>query len=161
MADTKKTWISILIAIFIVAGLAAIGLVAGSAYWISRHVSSQVTSGESAEAEFVRERARFSGQQPLAEISGGRHDPTFRRLPMAAGNPRNVELQALHARVYDPDDGKLVRADIPFWLIRFGKSFSFMPNIGSITLEDLERHGPGLIVSGKSEDGQQFLVWID
>ena len=55
----------------------------------------------------------------LAEISGGRHDPTFRRLPMAAGNPRNVELQALHARVYDPNDGKLVRADIPFWLIRF------------------------------------------
>jgi len=45
----KKTWISVLIAVFVIAGLAAIGLVAGSAYWISRHVSSQVTSTQSAQ----------------------------------------------------------------------------------------------------------------
>ena len=157
----KKTCISVLIAVFIIAGLAAIGLVAGSVYWISRHVSSQVTSGESAEAEFGRERARFTGAEPLVDIGGRGRRPVVHRLPAGADTTRNVELQALHARVYDPNDGKLVRADIPFWLIRFGKSFSFMPDMGSITLEDLERHGPGLIVSGKSEDGQQFLVWID
>jgi hypothetical protein len=160
MAANKKTWISILIAVFIIAGLAAIGLVAGSAYWVSRHVSTQVTSTESAEAEFARERARFAGQQPLVEISGGSDTPTVRRLPIAAGAER-ARLQTLHARVYDPDEGKIVRVEIPFWLISFGKSFSFMPDMGSVTMEDLERHGPGLIVNGKSDEGQQILVWLD
>ena len=161
MANTKKTWIYLLVAVFAIAGLGAIGLVAGSAYWISRHVSSQSTSTESAEAELDRVRARFAGQQPLIEFSGGSDNPTVRRLPRAAEKPPGVEMQALHARVYDPEDGKLVRADIPFWLIRLGQSFSFMPNMGSVTLEDLERHGPGLIVNGRSDEGQQVLVWID
>jgi hypothetical protein len=158
---TKKTWISILIAVFVIAGLGAIGLVAGSAYWFSRHVSAESTSTESADAEFDRERARFAGQQPLVEFNGGRDNPTVRRLPATAEKPPRVDMQALHARVYDPEDGKLVRADIPFWLIRLGQSFSFMPNMGSLTLEDLERHGPGLIVTGRSDEGQQILVWID
>ena len=161
MANTKKTWIYILVAVFIIAGLGAIGLVAGSAYWISRHVSSQLTSTESAEAELDRVRARFAGQQPLVEFNGDSDNPTVRRLPRPAESIGNVEMRALHARVFDPDDGKIVRADIPFWLIRLGKSFSFMPNMGAVTLEDLERHGPGLIVNGHGDEGQQVLVWID
>ena len=161
MANTKKPWIAILIAIFIIAGIGAIGLVAGSMYWFSRHVSSQSTSTESAEALFDRERARFAGQQPIVEFSGGGDNPAVRRLQTAEANPRGGEMQALHARVYDPEDGRLVRADIPFWLIRLGKSFSFMPDMGSVTLEDLERHGHGLIVNGRSEEGHQVLVWID
>jgi hypothetical protein len=161
MANTKKTWIAVLIAVFIVAGLGAIGLVAGSAYWISRHVSSQSTSTESAEAELDRVRARFAGQPPLVEFSGDSDRPTVRRPPRPAESTRRGDLQALHARVFDPDNGKIVRADIPFWLIRLGKSFSFMPNMGSVTLEDLERHGPGLIVNGHSDEGHQVLVWID
>jgi len=161
MANTKKTWIYILVAVFAFAGLGAIGLVAGSAYWISRHVSSQSTSTESAEAELEGVRARFAGQQPLVEFSGDSDNPTVRRLPRPAESARSGDMQALHARIFDPEAGKIVRADIPFWLIRLGQSFSFMPNMGSVTLEDLERHGPGLIVNGRSDEGQQVLVWID
>ena len=155
----KKTWISILIAAFIIAGIAAIGLVAGSAYWISRHVSTQRTSTESAQAEFDRERARFAGQEPMVDISGGDDNPTIRTLP-AKENTRMVELQALHALVYDPDEGKLLRANIPFWLLRFGTSFSLMDR-GSVSVAELERHGPGLIVNGHSDEGPQILLWID
>ena len=161
MANTRKTWIYILVAVFVIAGLGGIGLVAGSAYWISRHVSSQLTSTESAEAELDRVRARFAGQQPLVEFSGDSDNPTVRRLPRPAERTQSGDMQALHARIFDPEDGKIVRADIPFWLIRLGQSFSFMPNMGSVTLEDLERHGPGLIVNGRSDEGQQVLVWID
>jgi hypothetical protein len=160
MANTRKTWISILIAVFIIAGAAAVALVAGSAYWISRHISTQPASTESAEAEFNRERERFSGQPPLVEISGREDKPTIRRLPVAERAER-VELRTLHARVYDPEEGKIVRVEIPFWLIRLGRSFSLMREMDSVSLEDLERHGPGLIVNGKSDDGQQILVWID
>src|SRR5687768_5285600 len=108
MANTKKTWITVLIAVFLLAGLSMIGLVGGAAYWISRHVAAEVTSSESAGAEFGRERARFAGQQPLLEVSGG-DNPTFRRLANAGGPPRS-ELAMLHVRVYDPAEGKIVRA---------------------------------------------------
>ena len=93
MANTKKPWIAILIAIFIIAGIGAIGLVAGSMYWFSRHVSSQSTSTESAEALFERERARFAGQQPLVEFSGSGGNPGVRRLQTAEANPRGGEMQ--------------------------------------------------------------------
>jgi hypothetical protein len=161
MANTRKTWITILIAFFIIAGITAIGLVAGTAYWVSRHVSTQLTSPESAEEEFSREQARFGGQQPLIEISGSGDNPTFRKSSNAEEDRLPGELKALHARFYDPGEGKMVRADIPFWLIRIGGSFSFMSDRGSVTLEDLERHGPGLIVNGTSPDGEQVLIWID
>jgi len=160
MAHTKRPWIAILIGIFIVAGIGAIGLVAGSAYWISRHISTQPASTETAEAEFNRERGRFAGQQPLVEISGGEDNPTVRRLPVAE-RAEQVELRMLHARMYDPDEGKIMRVEIPFWLVRFGSAISFMREMGSIPLQDLERHGPGLIVNGQGDDGQQILVWID
>ena len=71
-----------------------------------------------------------------------------------------VELQALHALVYDPDEGKLLRANIPFWLLRFGTSFS-LKDRGSVSVEELEQHGPGLIVNGHSDEGHQILLWID
>jgi hypothetical protein len=38
---------------------------------------------------------------------------------------------------------------------------SFMPQAEYIKVEDLERHGPGLIVNGKGDDGHQILVWVE
>jgi len=159
MADQKRTWITVLIVAFLVAGLSMIALVGGAAYWISSHVATEMTTNESAEAEFGRERARFAGQQPLLEVSGG-DNPTFPRLANAGAAPRG-EITILHARVYDPAVGKMVRADIPFWLIRTAKSLPFLPDMGSLTLEDLEQHGPGLIVNGQGNAGEQVLVWAE
>ncbi len=156
----KQSWITIAIAIFIVIGLAAIALVGGSAYWVSRHVNTEFTSTESAEAEFTRERARFAGQQPMVEISGGEDTPTIRKISTPEAAER-VELQTVHARVFVADESKIVRVDIPFWLVRLGMGMSFMPQGEYIKVEDLERHGPGLIVNGKGDDGHQILVWVD
>jgi hypothetical protein len=156
----RKTWLAILIALFVIAGLAAIGVVAGSAYWISRHVTTEAASADAAEAEFRRERLRFAGQQPLVEIRGDRENPTVHKIADATG-PEHPELQTLHAHVFTPESGKITRVDIPFWLLRFGNGLRFMDDMGAVTLEDLERHGPGLIVNGTGEDGQLILVWIE
>jgi len=156
----RKAWLSILIALFVIAGLAAVGVVVGSAYWISRHVSTQAASVDSAEAEFRQERLRFAGQQPLVEIRGDRDNPTVHKITDAAG-PEHPQLQTLHARVFTPESGKITRVDIPFWLLRFGSGVRFMDNTGAVTLQDLERHGPGLIVNGQDDDGQLILVWIE
>ena len=61
--------------------------------------------------------------------------------------------------VYDAHEGRLVHVDLPFWLLRLvpsgrmskvsgaGSEFSF--ESGHITVDDLERHGPGLILDAR------------
>jgi hypothetical protein len=73
---------------------------------------------------------------------------------------------------YDPDDERLVRISIPFWLLRLApstKRMSFLSDNGidfdservRLTLEDLERRGPGLILDHKDRHGSLVLVWTE
>jgi hypothetical protein len=57
--------------------------------------------------------------------------------------------------------------DIPFWLLRLkmrGTRFDFGGNNVDlaklrITVEDLERYGPTLILDHKEPDGSRVLIW--
>ena len=68
---------------------------------------------------------------------------------------------------FDPNDGRIVRVDIPFWLLRLklrGSAIDFNGNRMELedlklTVEDLERFGPTLIVDHKSSGGERVLVW--
>jgi hypothetical protein len=154
----RKTWISIVVAVLAIGGLAIIVLVGGSVYWIATHVDHEVTSSPDAAIEFARERERFASEQPVLEVSGG-ETPTI-RTPVARRRSTGP-MQTLHARFYDPEAGELTRADVPFWLIRAANSLTFLPEMGSLTLEEIEKHGPGLLVNGSGETGEQILIWID
>jgi hypothetical protein len=65
-----------------------------------------------------------------------------------------------------------VRVSIPFWLLRLaptGKRMSFLSENGvdfdsdrvHLTLEDLERRGPGLILDHIDRQGSLVLVWTE
>ena len=155
----RKTWISILIAVVIIVVVLCLAVVGGGVYIYTTHVSRQSASNESAADEFARARAKFPGQQALVDLRTG--EPTVRRTQDAGRSAG--ELHTLHALAFDREDGKLVRADIPFWLLRFKSKLSFLPDMGSVTVDDLERHGPGLIVdfAETGRRGGQVLVWTD
>src|SRR6266571_727682 len=139
---TRKTWISVLIASVIIVGLLAAAAIGGTVFFIYRHVNTQFTPSDNAEQQFAEARARFTGQQPLIEI---RRD--------------------------DEPVLKLVRVSIPFWLLRMAPSrhVSFLNDSGidfdsdrvHLTLEDLERRGPGLILDQADRRGSQVLVWTE
>ena len=160
-----KTSTAVLIAVAIVAAVLMIAAVGGSVYWVTRHVDTQATSDASAEDEFGRTRARFAGQAALLEIRGPR-DVVVRREARPASVPR-VELTTLHVLAFDPDEEKIVRVNMPFWLLRlapgrrlrFGAS-SVDANV-RLTLDDVEAAGTGLLVDGRAPDGQQFIVWTE
>lgn len=163
----KRTWIQIAIAAGAILVVIGLGLVGGAAYFISRHVHAQLVSSESAEEQFARARARFAGQTPLIEMAGG-GDPVVHRTPDAApGAP----IEVLHAMVYSPVSRKLVRVNVPMWLLRMMPThnrFSFVngdvdfdSGRTRITLEDLDRHGPGLILDGEDRHGAHVLVWAE
>jgi hypothetical protein len=165
--STKKTWIAIAIAavvILIVLGLAVVG---GSAYVIARHVHAQVVPSARADEQIAQARARFAGQTPLIEMAEDR-DPIVHR---AEDGAHGAPIQTLRAMVYNETSHKLVTVNLPMWLLRMmpaGNRFSFIDadgDVGSsrlhITVEDIDRHGPGLILDGHDRAGARVLVWAE
>ena len=167
--SSRKTWISVVIASVIIVGLLAVAAIGGTVFFIYRHVNTQVTASESAEQQFAEARARFTGQQPLIEIRKG-DEPLLHREVIPASRPA-AKLDTLRVMAYDTHARKLVRVSIPFWLLRMTPSrhVSFLDDSGidfdsdrvRLTLEDLERRGPGLILDQADRRGSQVLIWTE
>lgn len=170
MASSRRTWISIVIAAVIIIGMLAIGVVGGTAFFIYRHVNTQYASESSAGQEFATARARFAGQQPLIEIRRDQ-EPILHRDAGRGTRPTERKLESLRVLAYDEREEKLVRVTIPFWLLRMvpSKHLTFLHDEGidldtsriRLTLEDVERRGPGLILDEKDRRGSQVLVWTE
>jgi hypothetical protein len=170
MASTRRTWLWILFGVLICIAVCGVALVGGGIYMMSKHVKTELVGRASAEEQFVRQRERFAGQQPLIEMTGefGDHDVKVHRSAEAS---RKSELQTLRVLVYDAHEGRIVHVDLPFWLLRFmpsarlgevtgaGSGFSF--ESGHITVDDLERHGPGLVLDARGSRDAQILIWTE
>ena len=166
---TRKTWISVLIASVIIVGLLAAAAIGGTVFFIYRHVNTQFTPSDNAEQQFAEARARFTGQQPLIEIRRD-DEPVLHREVVPASLPAG-KLDTLRVMACDKHARKLVRVSIPFWLLRMAPSrhVSFLNDSGidfdsdrvHLTLEDLERRGPGLILDQADRRGSQVLVWTE
>ena len=112
--STRRTWISIVIASVIIVGILAVAAVGGTAYFFYRHINAQYAPRESADEQFAAARARFSGQKPLIEIR--RDDEPIVHRELFAEAHSNAKLETLRVLAYDPDERKLVRVTIPFWI---------------------------------------------
>jgi hypothetical protein len=143
-----------------------VGLVAVVGYVIYQQFAFQAKSATevSADEEFAQIAAKFEGQRPYLVIKGGQ--PVVSDAPAAApGKP----VEAIHIIVWDPDEQKVVKLNMPFWLLRMtkGQPIRISPDDDfgggamrlQITAEDLERRGPGLILDHKEATGERVLVW--
>src|SRR5476651_1189583 len=169
MSDKPRTWVSVLIASVIIVGILAVSAVGGTGYFIYRHVHTQFTPVEGADKQFAEARARFAGQKPLLEIQRG-DEPLIHRELIPLTMPA-TKLDTLRVLAYDTRARKLVNVAIPMWLLRLAPSnkFKFMNDNGidfdadrmHISLDDLERRGPGLILDQADRRGSQVLVWAE
>jgi hypothetical protein len=169
--SARKTWISILIASVIIVVLLALAVVGGTAFFIYRHVHAEFTNENAAEREFASARARFAAERPLIEIRKD-EDPIVHR-DLIPSTPSKHRLESLRVLAYDDHAGKLVRVSIPFWLLRMmpARHLSFLNDEGidvdidaervRLTIDDIERRGPGLILDEKDRRGSQVLVWAE
>jgi hypothetical protein len=165
MAVKLKTWIWIVVSIFVVGILCVIAMAGAGMYFVSQNIKTKTVSAETAAGEFAAIRKQFSGQKALIELDeGGNYlrSNTDRPVPTNASRP-----EKLYVLAFDPDDGGLVRMSIPFWLLRMkshGATIDFSGNRMDLedlklTVEDLERFGPTLILDQKNEGGDRVLVW--
>jgi hypothetical protein len=110
-------------------------------------------------------KAGFGGQKPLIELdSRGQflRAHTDRPVPQHVTTPDQLYLLA-----FDPKDQRIVRFSLPFWLLRMKAGNTTIDLNGNrmdledlrLTVADLERFGPTLIVDHQTPEGERVLVW--
>ncbi len=171
MADTKKTILAVIGGIVLLLILFVVAAIGGTAYFVRSHMNAQQESAESASDEFAKAREQFAGQRPMIERAAATDDDSDRFvIHRPEATARTVELSSLRALAYDHRKERIVHISVPFWLLRMapaGRGFSFMRDNDidmervHITVDDLERHGPGLILDTHDRRGADVLVWVE
>ena len=170
-----RTWRSIVIGAAISAGVIGLAVAVSVGTFIYQHHDTEHVSPEAAAAELDRDRRPFAGQRPLVDIRDGA-DPVVSRpdhssAPVESGGPAHT----LHTVVFESRSGRLVRINLPFRVVRlmhpngftylgeltFLEDTEFDSDRVLLTLDDLERHGPGLVVDHPHPGGSRFLAWVE
>src|SRR5215217_3354870 len=165
MAGKVKAWVWVVLAIVAIGVLGVVAMAGVGVYFFSQHIDTRTASPANAAHDFEQAKAKFANQKPLIELDEhGRYlrSHTNRKPPAGAKPPESINVLA-----FDPDDGRIVRVNIPFWLVRMkmrGATIDFNGNHMNLedlklTVEDLERFGPTLIVDHRSSSGERVLVW--
>jgi hypothetical protein len=165
MAVKVKPWVWVIVGIFVFCVLCVVAMAGVGWYFFTQHFDTRVVTKANATIEFEEVRARFTGQKALIELDErGRF---LRANSDRAAQPRAKVPDQLYVLAFDPDDERIVKVTVPFWLLRFkthGATVDF--NGGrldledlKLTVQDLERFGPTLIVDHQGTDGERVLVW--
>jgi hypothetical protein len=165
MAGKVKTWVWVLVGIAVIGVLFVIASAAVGFYFFSQHIDTRTVTASTATAEFDKVRARFTGTKPLIELD--ERGDLLRTNTDRAVPGRPTELDALHIMAFDPDDGGFVQLRIPFWLLRMQPDNARIDLGGQrvdledlkLTVQDLERFGPALVLDQRNRGGDRVLVW--
>jgi hypothetical protein len=165
MAGKVKTWVWVVVGIVVVGILCVIAVAGVGLYFFSQHVHTRTASPTNAAHEFEQIETRFTGQKPLIELDDRGHYLRANTDRTPPSNPRVPDT--LNVLAFDPDNGRIVRINIPFWLLRMKMHGATVDFNGKkmdledlkLTVEDLERFGPTLIVDHKNATGERVLVW--
>jgi hypothetical protein len=161
----QKRHVNIILGIVGVVVVVCVLLVAGAAWFAISVVDVEVADPQAAVVAIDVVRAKFDGAKPLFELRSGR--PTLTRAVPAAGSG---SLHTLHVLNWDADDHSLIRADVPFALLRLkegpidlasGIAGAYQAQRISIRVSEIERFGPALLVDDTDEAGDRILVWTE
>jgi hypothetical protein len=158
--------------IAVVAAIATSGFIGIGLWFFVSHRSSVGASSQLAEIEFSQLRERFSNQQPLLDMS--RRETSD--MPLASQGL--APIRSFHTVVFDTRGGnRIVRIAVPYWFahhfagrnrqftwlgqLTFLDDTEFDPEPIRLSLDQLERRGPGLVVYYRHSDGGQFISWVE
>ena len=166
MAATRRKWVVIAFGIAVLLVFIGIGAIIAVTAWVQQNLESRTSTDAEAQAEFENVRKQFPGRAPLLEIRDGRPAYGPGHSAPATGTPGS--LSTLHVLVWDRREERLARFAIPFWLLRmksgpieFGSYASGLDdNHVNLRPEDIERHGPGIILDTELEREHTYvLLW--
>ena len=109
-------------------------------------------------------KATFPDQRPLYELDN-QERPTmprpFNEFPTSSVRPEHLRLLA-----WDPDEERLIKISLPFWILRMhkakldlGAGEGFDLEHLNLDGEELARIGPALVFDYREPDGARVLLW--
>jgi hypothetical protein len=170
MSPIKKR--SVLLSVGLCAAIAILSAFTGTVWFCLRHWHTEPASASTAKVEFDQLRARFAGEQPLLDMR-------FRKPSTDLNAPRvRAPLHSFHTVIFDTRGAqRLVRITVPYWFGRhyarhsgrfvwlgeltFFDDTEFDPEKIQLSLDEIERHGPGLLVDYRHPTGGQFIAWVE
>jgi hypothetical protein len=164
-ANRIPTWVWVVIGVVVVCALCLVAVAGFGIYFVARQVNTVEASPATADQTFEQERVRFKDQKPVIELDG---DDNIRATHFNDPGPSasRHKLESLRVMAWDSDDERLVRIDIPFWLLRLKEDpLDILADSGihgkrvRITVADIERMGPRLLIDHRGRRGDRVLVW--
>ena len=165
-APKKRKWLAIVLGVLLLFGVLAVGCVIVSVAWFRQNMAITETSEEAAMKKLDAIRERFPGQQPLIQLVDDKPQLVAERTGQSATQTR---LTTLHIAAFDSDEGNLVNFSLPFWLLRM-KSGPIQLSAYqqgwddrgvSFRVEDIEKHGPGIIVDATRPREGRVVIWAE
>ena len=121
------------------------------------------TSGRTRQS-FERARTTLPVGAPLLTLDA---DGTGEIQVATVGHGDTVP-ETLHVMAWEEDEGRILTVHLPFWLLRFADDGRIEldtargdPFTIELTIHDLERHGPGLILDHERHGRERVLVWTE
>lgn len=158
-----RTWVKVTIAGVAVAVVGFAALAGTGAYYVFRHMDTRSASEADTRREFGAIRTRFTGRPPLIEIINPQTaDIRVNRL----AHPDGRRVDTIHVLTWNVDDADLLRTDVPLWLMRFSSvnilsQLDVAPEKFRLTVEDVRRYGPGIVVDYGRPGRQHVLIWVE
>lgn len=160
-----RRWAPIVFGVTVFLVFVAICAVVVGVAWFRDHMSVEASTETDAGAAFEAVRQQYGGRAPLLELQG---PSPPRSNPPPPDAPR-TSLTTLHVLAWDARDGRLARFEIPVWVlrlkegpIRFGTYASGLDELKiSLTVADMERYGPGILVDISRDGRDRALLWAE
>lgn len=163
----KRRWVPIVIGVLLAGFVLTIGGCFVAIAVFRQNMSVTAMSASSADDEFAKVRARFAGQKPLIEFVDDRPQYVGDRATQQPSS--SAPLTTMHVMAWDDDEGQLVTFSLPFWLLRMKSgpiqlsaySQGWDDRGVSFRIEDLEKHGPGLLLDVSERNQGRAIIWME
>jgi hypothetical protein len=158
-----RTWVKATLGGVALVVVALVALGGTAAYFVLRHMEKRAGS----EAEVVQEidglKARFGSRAPLIEIADPQTADIRINRPV---EPSSRRVDTIHVVSWKPHPGELSRTEFPLWLMRFStvniaSQLGIAPAKFRLTVSDVERYGPGIVVDYGAEGSSRVLIWVE
>jgi len=162
---SRKTWLWVLVGICAMGLVVLIAAAGAGIYYVTRHVQSAPASSTDALRTFDAVKTSFGDTKPLYELDRTEHPRPTR--PLSSLPTSRVPPKDLWVLVWDPDNERVIKLSLPFWMLRLGKQKFSLPhgNAGvelenlDLDLRQLERIGPALVIDYRHPEGARVLLW--
>jgi hypothetical protein len=158
-----RTWVKVSLVTVAVAVLGFFTLAGTGAYFFFRELETRSGNEAQFKTDFDTVRAKYVGRPPLIEIANLQAgDFKINRT----AHPEGRRAETVHILTWTADDQKLLRTNVPLWLMRFS-SINILSHLGvapekfRLTAEDLARYGPGIVVDFMKPERSHVLIWVE